>query len=171
MSNSKQKMEDGYGVKVVAWCSDNGPDSKKGRRLLSEAYLWMIMLVCWAHQINLVVGDLLGVKHELVKVIEIALEIIRWLNSHGEPLGWLESEQKHTYGKSWSLFLPVITRWLAHYHAISRLLQIEEAVICFWLKKREAIIAKAGNTAEKRDRAERVLEPIGDPDFWKRLRR
>jgi hypothetical protein len=31
MSNSKQKMEDEYGVKVVAWCSDNGPDSKKGR--------------------------------------------------------------------------------------------------------------------------------------------
>jgi hypothetical protein len=50
-------------------------------------------------------------------------------------------------------------------------LQIEEAVICFWLKKRKAIIAKAGNTAEKRDRAERVLEPIGDPDFWKRLHR
>ena len=79
MSNSKQKMEDGYGVKVVAWCSDNGPDSKKGRRLLSEAYLWMIMLVCWAHQINLVVGDLLGVKHELVKVIET----LRWRSFGG----------------------------------------------------------------------------------------
>jgi hypothetical protein len=119
MSNSKQKIEDGYGAKVVAWCSDNGPDSKKGRWLLSEAYLWMIILVCWAHQINLAVGDLLGMKHEPVKVIEIVLEIIQWLKSHSEPLSWLESKQKHTYGKSWSLFLLVITCWPTHYHTIS----------------------------------------------------
>ena len=69
MMKSKTMMEDDYGINVIGWCSDSGLDSKKGHRLMSEAFIWMIILVCWAHQINLVVGDLLSLKHELIEVI------------------------------------------------------------------------------------------------------
>ena len=168
MMKSKTMMEDNYGINVIGWCSDNGLDSKKGCRLMSEAFIWMIILVCWAHQINLVVGDLLGLKHKLIEVIELALDIIRWFNSHGEPLGWLQQEQIFTYDKAWTLFLPVLTRWLAHYHTITQLLRMEEAVKCLYMKRRDAMIEKAGN-AEKQERASKVLEPFGDPGFWKKL--
>jgi hypothetical protein len=170
MMKCKTMMEDDYGINVIGWCSDNGPDSKKGRRLMSEAFIWMIILVCWAHQINLIVGDLLGLKHELIDVIELALDIIRWFNSHGEPLRWLQQEQIFTYNKAWTLFLPVLTQWLAHYHTITRLLQMEEAVKCLYMKRQDAMIEKAGN-AEKQERASKVLKPIGDPGFWTKLRR
>ena len=170
MKADKEMIEGKYDCKVIAWCADEGPDSKKGKRLLGEAFLWMIILVCWAHQINLVVGDLLGLDHELIQVIETVLEIIKWFNAHSEPLHWLNVEQELTYGKSLIVFLPVVTRWLAHYHSIARLLQIEQSVQALWYRKQDAIIAKAGNS-EKQDRARSVLTPIENGEFWKKLRK
>jgi len=79
----------------------------------------MIILLCWAHQLNLIVGDVLDVKHELIDIMKIALTIITWLNGHSTPLAWLHTKQLSTYGKSLVIFLPVVTRWLTHYHAIS----------------------------------------------------
>jgi hypothetical protein len=80
MHSDKTMMEEKYGVEVVGWCTDNGPDAKKGRRLLFEKYNWMIVLLCWAHQLNLIVGDVLNVKHELIDIMKIVLTIITWLN-------------------------------------------------------------------------------------------
>jgi hypothetical protein len=116
MKSNKKLMEEKYNITVGGWCADQGPDTKKGKRLMGETFLWMIILACWAHQMNLVVGDLLGVKHELIEVIRIALDIITWFNGHSAPLSWLQDEQELTYSKSWIIFLPVVTRWLAHYH-------------------------------------------------------
>jgi hypothetical protein len=169
MAADKEMIETKYNTQVIAWCADEGPDTKKGKRLLGEAFTWMIILVCWAHQINLVVGDLLRLNHE-VDVIEEALEIIKWFNNHSDPLYWLNAEQKLTYGKILIIFLPVVTRWLAHYHSVSRLLEIEESVRTLWYRKQDAIIARAGD-AEKRGRARTVLQPIGDGEFWRKLRK
>ncbi|KZP14834.1 hypothetical protein FIBSPDRAFT_664421, partial [Athelia psychrophila] len=46
-------METHYGLRTIAWCTDDGPDGKKMRRLLWTWLPWMVVLVCWAHQINL----------------------------------------------------------------------------------------------------------------------
>ncbi|KIM73621.1 hypothetical protein PILCRDRAFT_80982, partial [Piloderma croceum F 1598] len=170
MKADKKLMEEKYNLTVAGWCADEGPDTKKGKRLMAEEFLWMIILVCWAHQINLVVGDLLGVKHELIEVIKTALEIITWFNGHSAPLAWLQHEQEITYNTSWIIFLPIVTRWLAHYHTCSRLLKIEKALRTCWFRKADEIVLKAGN-AEKQARARAVLDPIGDPEFWKKLRR
>jgi hypothetical protein len=170
MKADKKLMEEKYGITVAGWCADEGPDTKKGKRLMAKEFLWMIMLVCWAHQINLVVGDLLGVKHELIEVIKMALKIITWFNTHSAPLSWLQDEQELTYNTSWIIFLPVATWWLTHYHVCTRMLKIERAMRACWLRKGEDMILKAGNT-EKQERVRAVLEPIGDPELWKKLRR
>ena len=41
-----QYIKDKFGVVVITWCTDDGPDGKKMRRLLYVKYPWMIMLVC-----------------------------------------------------------------------------------------------------------------------------
>jgi len=122
MEANKKKMEDTFGIEVVGWCSDDGPDSKKGRQLMGEKYLWMIILVCWAHQINLVVGDMLRVADPLIQIVKIALEIITWFNSHAYALAFLQTEKIITYNKSLAIFLPVLTPWLVHYHTTVHLL-------------------------------------------------
>jgi hypothetical protein len=110
------------------------------------------------------------VKHKLIYVIKTALKIITWFNRHSAPLTWLQDKQELTYNKSWIIFLPVATHWLAHYHTCIRLLKIERAMCACWARKADDIISKAGN-AEKQERAQVVLEPIGDAEFWKKLRR
>ena len=78
MKMDKKLMEEKYKITVGGWCTDEGPDMKKGKWLMGEAFLWIIILMCWAHQMNLIMGDLLGVKHKLIEVIKTALEIITW---------------------------------------------------------------------------------------------
>jgi len=37
MEADKKKIEDTFGIEVVEWCSDNGPDSKKGSWLMEKS--------------------------------------------------------------------------------------------------------------------------------------
>ena len=52
-------MEETFLVKIIVWCTDDGSDGKKMWRLLKLRFMWMIDLVCWAHQINLIVHNFL----------------------------------------------------------------------------------------------------------------
>jgi len=45
---------------IIAVCSDDSGDAWKMRRLLLTLMPELIIIVCWAHQINLIVGDYLG---------------------------------------------------------------------------------------------------------------
>lgn len=83
---------------------------------LTQKYAWLIVLVCWAHQINLIVNDLLSPKVGLMYVVKQVLNIVRWFNAQSLPLAWLQEEQRLTYnGLHWALFLSVATCWLAYY--------------------------------------------------------
>ncbi|KIK78817.1 hypothetical protein PAXRUDRAFT_162969 [Paxillus rubicundulus Ve08.2h10] len=39
-------------VKIVAWCTDAGGDSVKMRQLLVRKFPHLIVVDCWAHQVN-----------------------------------------------------------------------------------------------------------------------
>jgi hypothetical protein len=165
-------MKEKYDIEPIAWCTDDGPDGKKMRRLLPSIYPWIIVLVCWAHQIHLIVGDFLSMDSTFLNVVVLALDIVRWINHHGEPLAWLRAEQEMTYeGASYSLFLPVATRWLAHYLTFARLLKIKDAVKTWWCRKQDKIVACAGRTAVQQENARNLLRPIGDDTFWDNLLR
>jgi hypothetical protein len=38
MKSDKKLMEEKYRVTVGGWCADQGPDTKKGKRLMGEAF-------------------------------------------------------------------------------------------------------------------------------------
>ncbi|KAF8062590.1 ribonuclease H-like domain-containing protein [Lyophyllum atratum] len=156
-------MVDKYGVKVIAWCTDDGPDGKKMRRLLLRRFPWIMVLVCWAHQINLVVGDFLTLKYDLLLVIVECLEVIKWFNNHSAALALLEQEMKFTYdGKAWALILPVITRWTAHYLSTTRLLKVKGAAIL------EPLAIAANITQASDTRLDHVLLTLGNFSLEKR---
>ena len=163
---------DKFGVIVIAWCTDDGPDGKKMRRLLGAKYHWLIMLVCWAHQMNLVVGDFLKLKADFRKVIILGLDVVKWFNNHSQALALFRSEQKLTYhGKFWALILPVITRWTAHYLSLTRLLKVEAALRTCATRHKPALLACAGaRDADAQAAAGAVLRTIGDDDFWEKVK-
>ena len=167
-----QMMEEKYGVEVVAWCTDDGPDGKKMRRLLQAQFPWIIALLCWAHQINLVVGDFLGVQRAVVNDINSAVEVIKWFNNHGAALELLRQEQALSFaGMSWALILPAFTRWTAHCQAVTRLLKVKNPMRICWTRFEERLITCAGNKADLKEKARQIRDTVKDDHFWDRLER
>ena len=163
-------MKTRYGAELIAWCTDDGPDGKKMRRLLGAMLLWIIVIVCWAHQINLIVGDFLGSKEPYLKCIKEGLEIIKWFNAHSAALALLNEEQRFTYeGKWWALILPVITRWTAHYLSVSRLLKVKSAVRSCSLRHEETLLTCAGKEAKLKLAARAILDTVANDVFWANL--
>lgn len=163
-------MQEKFGVIVIAWCTDDGPDGKKMRRLLLRRFPWIMVLVCWAHQINLIVGDFLTLKYDLLLVIVKCLEVIKWFNNHGTALALLNQEMRFTYeGKAWALVLPVITRWTAHYLSTTRLLKVKGAVTSCVLRHEEKLLIAGGKTQEVKERAQEIIGIVRDDGFWHAL--
>ena len=167
-----QLIFDKFGVVVIAWCTDDGPDGKKMRRLLSAKYQWIITLVCWAHQINLVVGDFLTLKVDFRNVITLGLDVVKWFNAHSQALALFRTEQKLTYsGKFWALILPVITRWTAHYLSLTRLIKVETALRTCVMRHKPALLLCAGaRDANTQAAATAVLHTVADEGFWEKIK-
>ena len=59
----------------------------------------MIVLLCWGHQSNLLVGDYL-VLPDYMKAVSRALDVIKWFNNHRTALDLFNAEQLTTYRQS-----------------------------------------------------------------------
>jgi hypothetical protein len=158
--------EQTYGPTVIAACSDDGGDARKMRRLLLELMPWLIITLCWAHQINLIVGDYLALRLPFQDCVPKALNVIKWMNNHSHALGLFCQEQLFTYQKSLTLILPVITRWTAHYLSLRRLLSVEKALKATWIKHGDTMIASAGSKSDDNAKAREVQKVVEDPEFW-----
>lgn len=165
-------METKYGVILIAWCTDDGPDGKKMRRLLVAVFPHLIVILCWAHQINLIVGDCLAIRRSVMDDINHALDVVKWFNNHGTALELLRQEQVLTFeGLSWALILPVITRWTAHYLALSRVLKVKQPLQICWTRNEDKLITCAGTKEELQQKARQIRDIVRDEGFWYRIGR
>jgi hypothetical protein len=160
-----------YKVKIIAVCTDDGPDGKKARRLIREWKGSIAVFVCWAHQSSLMTGNYLAIKAAWMSDAKEALVVIKWFNNHGKALDLLRAQQLVLFFKVLALILPVITRWTAHYCCLWRLLKLEKAVkIC--ITAHSAVLRTcAGNKEEQIAAAEAVIETVERPSFWKNIAR
>jgi hypothetical protein len=141
------------------------------RRLLLGLMPWLIIIVCWAHQINLIVGDYLGLRVDFLSCVPKALQVVKWMNNHSRALGLFCREQLQTFNKTLSLILPVITRWTAHYLSLRRLLEVEIPLKSSWMKYGQEMIGCAGPKADVRQKAHDIMAIVEDPQFWKSVKK
>jgi hypothetical protein len=160
-----------YGLLIIAACCDDGGDARKLHRLLITFMPWLIVLLCWAHQINLIVGDLLSLDITFLACVPETLEIIKWTNNHSRALGIFRREQFQIFHKVLSLILPVITRWTAHYLSLCRLLSVEVPMRASWMKYSDEMVACAGPKADAKRKAESIQAIVEDPQFWLRAKK
>ena len=165
-------MESKYSVTTIGWCTDDGPDAKKMRRLLLVLYPWLIIILCWAHQINLVVGDCLAIRRSVMDDISNALDVVKWFNNHSTALELLRQEQVITFdGLAWALILPVITHWTAHYLALSQILKLRQLLQICWTRHEERLVTCAGTREDLQEKARRIHGIVKDANFWYRIQR
>ncbi|EUC55842.1 DUF659 family protein, partial [Rhizoctonia solani AG-3 Rhs1AP] len=158
-----------HNTRVIAWVSDAGGDSRAMRVRLHRLRPYILVFDCWAHQINLVVGDILSRSSRLVDTADSAISIIKWMLRHSYLLGLLYQEQVQGGKKPRSLTLPVLTRWTSHFLSFRSLLTESRSIRSLAARNPEAFRASAGRSPEKKEEVDRILKTIEDPGFWNQL--
>ncbi|PPQ82992.1 hypothetical protein CVT25_005295 [Psilocybe cyanescens] len=153
------KLKDEWEVVVTGVVTDASGESRKARRLFAAKYPFLIVLDCYSHQINLVVGDFFKSKSTLLKYTELASQLITWLRSKTRILAHLPL----------SVLRAVLTRWTVHYMAYRRLLQLyptlKSLVYSDFTKAEADKVLISGDAASKR-KAQEMVDIIEDSVFW-----
>ncbi|KAG1726294.1 ribonuclease H-like domain-containing protein [Suillus lakei] len=152
-------VEGNWKATVVAITSDASGESRAARKRLVDEFPWLVAPDCFAHQINLVVGDYYKVPSTslFIQDIQKALNLAN------------PSQTQRVLG----VIRAVLTRWTAHYLAFRRLLDLRATLDILVRQERER-----GNDARivtgdaaSRQKARRMLELIEDPFMWHVLAR
>jgi len=135
---------------IIRWCTDDGSDARKMQHLLLSLMPWLIIILCWAHQINLVIGNMLGLRTlPFLDCVPPALEVIKWFNNHSHALAVLTMEQRSISNKCpLALLLPVIMCWTLHYCSLHHLLEVQGPMKASCNKYKVILLECAGPTAD-----------------------
>ncbi|SJL01174.1 uncharacterized protein ARMOST_04492 [Armillaria ostoyae] len=147
-------LENEWGVRVIAFTTDASD--------------------CYAHQINLIVGDYFKADQDFLLYSPLATELITWLRSKTFLLALIREAQLRKGASMVTVIRAVITRWTAHYLAFRRLLELQPTLKLLvaedeMLPQKEKKIAIGD--ANARRRANKMIGIINDPLFWKSLAR
>ncbi|KAJ7602477.1 ribonuclease H-like domain-containing protein [Mycena rosella] len=162
------------GIIMVGYCTDGGGDARGMRVRLKRLKPKLTVPPCWGHQVNLVVGEVLEIEIPCMLSVDEGLDIVKWFTNHSRAIGLLADQQKLTerFEKTHRilrLIFPVISRWIYHFLAVRRILTVSPPMRVLHLQHHEVLIECAGPKADARAKAEEILAPIDDPQFWKNL--
>ncbi|THU78266.1 hypothetical protein K435DRAFT_824147 [Dendrothele bispora CBS 962.96] len=168
-----QELEKNWHVNVVAFTTDASGEARKARKLLLRERPDLITPDCFAHQVNLVVGDYMKVNKGFLLYSKAATELITWLRSKTFLLAMLRETQQQHHLPVLTIIRAVLTRWTAHYLAYRRLLDV-------WLALKYVVAEDQlleGNSqiitrdAAAKEKAREMIKVIGDEQFWKAVAR
>ncbi|KIJ50719.1 hypothetical protein M422DRAFT_79785, partial [Sphaerobolus stellatus SS14] len=161
-----ENLEKEYCLQVIGLCTDASGESRAVRfRILAEMP-WLLVANCWAHQVQLVLGDYIKPNRGIATAIDSANEIIKWFNNHSYTHGLLMTELLSLDLPALQLLAACLTRWTAHYCAVRCLRQVELALKSLVLKHRTKLIDSVGNNMKARNKATCVMDYIQDPNMW-----
>ncbi|CDR46874.1 hypothetical protein NBRC10512_003677 [Rhodotorula toruloides] len=163
-----------YGVVVVGVCTDSGSDCAWARGQLLKTMPTIIVVPCYAHQINLVVGDLFkkrnGETSMFKTVADEIIKVVSWFCEHSRAYAMLRNAQKKKgFPRILALVYPVATRWSSQHACAARLLEVMKPMRTLLIDDRERLLAAGGTGKDAQDKAEGVLKLVADDAFWKRV--
>ncbi|CDO68226.1 hypothetical protein BN946_scf184913.g16 [Trametes cinnabarina] len=169
-----QETGEKWKVKVIAFTSDASGESRAARIKLLFKYPYLIILDCYAHQINLIVGNYLGCKRLLLNVADNAEELITWLRKRTIVLARLRSKQAEHGHAAAAVIRPVKTRWTSHSLAFKRLLKLQPAIAAILAEdelRGESTFMAGLTKADAKAKARQMIGLMKDGTFWHSLTR
>ncbi|KDN33141.1 hypothetical protein RSAG8_13769, partial [Rhizoctonia solani AG-8 WAC10335] len=160
-----RRCEDELGMKIIGWVSDTGGDSRGMRIRLGKEHPELLLFNCWAHQIELDIGDILKLKNDLVAAGDDAQEIAKWFMSHSQALGLLHGEQVKANRRPRMYATPSLTRWTSHYLTAQGLLDDRGPLQATVALHRDRLKQIGSRDPE---RTEYVLGAVEQPKFWEK---
>ncbi|XP_006460996.1 hypothetical protein AGABI2DRAFT_70302, partial [Agaricus bisporus var. bisporus H97] len=170
-----KEVEEHWKCKVVAVVTDASGETRKAQQDFGKEFPHIIMLDCYAHQINLIVGDYLKSNNGLLNCIDQAHDLISWLRSKTLILALIRDAQSASHQPTTSVIRPVLTRWTSHLRAFERLESLENvlrSIISNDLVKlqdqRQIFNIGDRKTQAKADKMGGLIQ---DGHFWKEIKR
>ncbi|CDO76574.1 hypothetical protein BN946_scf184831.g10 [Trametes cinnabarina] len=164
-----------WNIIVVAFTSDASGESRAARIALLEKYPWLIVLDCYAHQVNLVIGDYLGSGSRILAIADDAEELISWLRRRTLVLARIREVQAANGKSFFAIIRPVATRWTSHYLAFKRLLELQPTLTAILASDRvsggETTFMAGIKGSAAKAKARQMLALIEDGAFWHSLNR
>ncbi|CAB4432851.1 unnamed protein product [Rhizophagus irregularis] len=118
------------GVNLISVVTDSTPSYAAARRRLRLKYVHITFLPCFAHQMNLFVGEIFKesekFKQASIKAIKIALYFK--LSLHKYFIGQLRTLQKESYEKYVQIAIGNDIRWNSHYECFRTLIKSKGAL-------------------------------------------
>ncbi|KAF9236931.1 hypothetical protein BU15DRAFT_76419 [Melanogaster broomeanus] len=136
MSLAISSIEMEWGATVIACTTDAFGESAKARHLLQQKLPHLVVPDCLAHQWNLIIGDLFKVKDDYedkTQVLALLCEI-----------------QMASMGKTLAIIRAILTRWLSHYLAYQRLLEVCPTLELLVTKHETALLASGKQPAREK---------------------
>ncbi|KAF4622376.1 hypothetical protein D9613_009287 [Agrocybe pediades] len=170
-------LESDWRAKVIAFTTDASGESKKARSLLQKKCPRLVTPDCYAHQINLIVGDYFKTKGtEFLTYAQQANELITWLRSKTALLGLIREELTRRNKPALSVIRPVPTRWTAYYLAYNRLLLLRKPLENIVeddesRPPRERHVIQPSHDTSTREKATRMVSIIKNETFWHAITR
>ena len=114
-----------WSIRLVAFVSDNSGESLAARNIIAQKIPGLLIFPCYAHQINLIVGDYFNkCGAAFLEYIKEAEKLITWMQSKTFVLAMLRDIQLCSRRHMLTVLRAVITHWTAHYFSIRCLLKI-----------------------------------------------
>ncbi|KZV78136.1 hypothetical protein EXIGLDRAFT_784260 [Exidia glandulosa HHB12029] len=154
------------GSVLIGLCSDAAGEPRKARLMTVKKHKHLLQADCWAHQIQLIFGDLLKSDSALKDLFEQVESVVKWFLNHSWPLAQLFAEQETMRCTALALIKAVITRWTAHYCSAVRLLDVSKAMRSLVIKKEKELVESVGKKRETQDVARKVMRIVKDEAFW-----
>ena len=150
------------GLKIICIVTDSAGAYTAARSYLRQKHRELLFLPCFAHQVNLVVGEIFKESSDYREVSAKAIELVSFFNTSSYFLGKFREEQKSIYDKVIALQHPCVTRWNSHYICFNSLVKTEIAL--------KILVTKYENlsTRDKPLKAS-ICNIIKDDGFWSNL--
>ncbi|EXX65616.1 hypothetical protein RirG_131580 [Rhizophagus irregularis DAOM 197198w] len=147
-------------IKINGLITDSASENAAARKRLRLQYRDKLFLPCFAHQMNLCIGDIFKESSSLNIAAEEAINLITFFNRSKVWLGRLQNEQAAAYKTHIALVTPATTRWNSHYYCFASLLKTKAALRNLATKIDENIIP------DNQDFLRKLLTCIFDNNWW-----
>ncbi|CAB4419430.1 unnamed protein product [Rhizophagus irregularis] len=157
------------GVNVCAVVTDSASAYAAARRRLRISNRAIVFLPCFAHQINLCVGEIFKESTELKVALNNAIRLTTYFRNpnHKFFIAKLREQQKITYdGKIYALAASGETRWNSYYEVCSSLLRTQQALQILAINFKPPFSQVRRQAGETPTISREMFEIIDSESFW-----
>ncbi|CAG8837098.1 9821_t:CDS:2, partial [Gigaspora margarita] len=117
-------------ITLCAIVTDSAGAYAAARRKLRMSYKSVVFLPCFAHQLNLCIGEIFKESTQFKTTIDRAIKLTNYFRNanHQFFIGQLRDIQYNTYKKIYSITAPGETRWNSFFYMCTSLMRTQKAL-------------------------------------------